>query len=80
MGHVSTWMGDRLGIHGALFIFKHISFDWLPRERNTLYTKFKHFFLMAFLCVNDQATLLEYNNLKDYSDNEILYIENDLSL
>ena len=49
--------------------FKHISFDGLPRERNTLYTKFKHFFLVAFLCLNDQATLLEYNTLKGVYQN-----------
>ena len=49
--------------------FEHISFDGLPRERNTLYTKFKPFFLMAFLCLNDQATLLEYNTLKGVYQN-----------
>ena len=69
-------MGDRLGIHGALFIFKHISFDGLPRERNTLYTKLKHFFLMAVLCLNDQATLLEYNTLKEPEDAKCLFWRN----
>jgi hypothetical protein len=34
-----------------------------------LYTKFKHFFLMTFLCLNDQATLLEYNTLKGVYQN-----------
>ena len=38
MSHVSTWMGDRLGIHGAVDIFPQLKQADFPHFFSTLMT------------------------------------------